>query len=526
MKVLLVYPKCPDTFWSFSHALKFTSKRALNTPLSVLTVAALLPAEWKKKVIDMNITSLTDKDIKWADYVFLSAMIVQRNSARSVIDRCHKLGIKVVAGGPLFTIGYQMWGFDDVEHLILNEGEINLPRFLEDLKNGCPKHVYQTGERSDMSKSPTPMFSLIDMRKYASVTIQYSRGCPHNCDFCNTIILDGRKPRTKTKDQILGELESIYNHGYRGSVFFVDDNLIGNRRKLKVDILPAITTWQEQRGYPFNFLTEASIDLADDDELTRLMSEAGFNSVFVGIESPNEESLIECNKYTNRNRNLLTSVRKLQNHGLQVMGGFIVGFDSDPSSIFKSQIEFIQKSGIVTALINLLNAPVKTRLWQRLQKQNRILQEINTNTTTNNTDCLMNFIPKMRFDVLIDGYKEILNTIYAPRQYYGRIRNFLREYKPNRKLGSKSRPQIHLFVSFVKATLVLGINDMERLYYWKLFFTTLRKSPRSLGLVISFAAQGFHFRKIYEKIRDIRIDEDLLLKQRKVLDREQLALLS
>ena len=514
MKILLVYPRYPDTFWSFKHVLKFTSRKALNTPLGPLTVAAMLPAEWEKRFIDMNITKLADEDIKWADYVFISAMVVQKESAGEVVNRCKKLNAKVAAGGPLFTESYKLFDFDDIDYLVLNEAEITLKPFLEDLERGCPKHIYQTDEHPDITKTPIPLWSLVDLNKYATVTIQYSRGCPFDCEFCDIIILDGHKPRTKSRDQMLAELEALYNRGYQGSVFIVDDNFIGNKKKLKAEILPAMIQWMEEKEYPFTLLTEVSINLADDEELMRLMSNAGFNNLFIGIESPNEESLIECNKFTNRNRDLVASVKKLQNYGFQVMGGFIVGFDSDPISIFKSQINFIQKSGIVTAMVGLLNAPVNTRLWHRLKKENRLLPS----GTGDNTDATTNFIPKMNLEVLINGYKQILHAIYAPKYYYERIKIFLNEYKPNKKV----RPKVNLndIGAFLKSAFVLGVKDKFRVYYWKLFLSTLVKYPRLIGLSIGLAAQGFHFRKVYEKIKDTKVDDATLARQRKVLNEE------
>jgi len=516
LKILLVYPEYPDTFWSFKYALKFSPRKALNPPLGVVTVAAMLPKEWEKKVIDMNITRLTDKDIKWADYVFISAMVVQKKSAREAINRCKKLNAKVVAGGPLFTEAYKIFDFDDVDYLVLNEAEITLPPFLEDLEKGCPKHIYQTDQHPDITTTPIPLWSLIDLNKYASITIQYSRGCPYNCEFCDIIILDGHKPRTKSRDQMLAELDALYNQGYRGSVFIVDDNFIGNKKKLKADILPAMIQWMEEKEYPFRFLTEASLNLADDEELMQLMSDAGFNNVFVGIETPNEESLIECNKFTNRNRDLVASVKKLQNYGFEVMGGFIVGFDSDPISIFNSQINFIQKSGIVTAMVGLLNAPVETRLWHRLKKENRILPS----GSGDNTDIETNLIPKMNFEVLVNGYKQILRTIYAPKQFYERIQTFFKEYKPNEKVGSKLKLEAYIIKGLFKSVFILGIKDKFRVYYWKLVLSTLVKYPRRLSLAITLAAQGFHFRKVYEKIRDMKVDNALLALQVKVLKGE------
>jgi len=362
LKVLLVYPQYPDTFWSFKHALKFIAKKAAFPPLGLLTVAALLPDKWRKKLVDMNTEPLTDEDIRWADCVFISAMVVQDNSAREVIGRCKKFGVRTVAGGPLFNAGYEEFGFDDIDHLIFGEAENIMPEFLHDLEKGCARHIYAAEEHPDMVKSPVPMWSLVDAKKYQSVSIQYSRGCPFNCEFCDIIVMNGHVPRAKDKNQIIAELESLYNQGWRDSVFFVDDNFIGNQRKLKEEILPAIIAWMGKKKHPFSFFTEASINLADDEELMQLMAAAGFNSVFVGIESPNEESLVECNKMPNKGRDLLAAVRTIQNHGFQVQGGFIVGFDSDPLSIFKNQIDFIQKSGIVTAMVGVLMAPPGTAL--------------------------------------------------------------------------------------------------------------------------------------------------------------------
>ena len=513
MKILLVYPKYPDTFWSFKHALKFTPCKALNTPLGLLTIAAMLPDEWEKRAVDMNTNRLTDKDIEWADYVFISAMIAQQKSAREVIGRCQRLGRKTVGGGPLFTTGYGTFDFSDVDYLVMNEAEITLPRFLADLENGCPQHLYQTDHRADITQTPIPDYSLIDLKKYASVTIQYSRGCPFDCEFCDIIILDGHKPRTKTRAQILAELDAVYNTGYRGNIFIVDDNFIGNRKKLKTEILPAMAAWQAQRKYPFTFLTEVSINLSDDDDLMRLMADVGFNTVFVGIETPNEESLAECNKFANKNRDLVSSVKRLQNYGFQVMGGFIVGFDSDPESIFKSQINFIQKSGIVTAMVGILMAPPETKLWHRLAKENRLL----VGGTGDNTDGTTNMVPKMGFDILVEGYQHILHTIYSPKAYYDRIVTFLKEYRPSQRVSSRVKLEAYHLKALLKATFALGIKDPARWHYWRMISLSLRKYPRLIGLAVTLAIQGIHFRKVAEKVCGIGVDEALLLRQRQVL---------
>jgi radical SAM superfamily enzyme YgiQ (UPF0313 family) len=335
LKILLVYPHYPDTFWSFKHALKFISKKAAFPPLGLLTVAAMLPPEWDKKLVDLNVHRLSDKDIKWADYVFISAMSVQQKSAREVITRCQDFGVKIVAGGPLFTTGYAE--FNGVDHFVLGEAEVTLQPFLDDLRQGAAKPIYYCNEHPDLNQTPVPMWQLIDMKYYSTMNLQYSRGCPFDCEFCDIVLLNGHKPRTKSRVQLISELDALYEWGWRGGVFIVDDNFIGNKAKLKAEILPALIEWRKSKRYPFAFCTESSINLADDEELTRLVVAAGFDVVFIGIETPNSKSLAECAKFQNNNRDLLVSVQKLQKSGLEVQGGFIVGFDNDTETIFQDQ---------------------------------------------------------------------------------------------------------------------------------------------------------------------------------------------
>ncbi len=488
MNILLVNPDTPPTFWSFKNALRFTSKKAAYPPLGLLTVAAMLPDDWRRKVVDMEVTKLSDRDIRWADYVFISAMYIHKASVLQIVKRCRKLGRKIVAGGPLFNVVPQ--DFDDIDHLILNEAEITLPPFLDDLRRGCPRHIYQTDQWADLTQTPAPRWSSLPMRRYATMSIQYSRGCPFECDFCNVTTLFGRKIRTKSADQVLLELEHLYQAGWRGQVFFVDDNFIGNAAKLKRDLLPRIIEWMRKRKYPFAFNTQASINLADDDELMSLMTQAGFNSVFVGIESPSEESLAECNKRQNRGRDLVACVKQIQCSGMQVQAGFIVGFDSDHESIFDNLIRFIQQSGIVTAMVGLLNAPMGTSLYQRLAGEDRLLP----NVSGDNTDFSMNFVPRMEFDELLAGYRRVVTTIYTPRVYYERVRTFLKDYKPIVK--SRSRAQYSDFKAFVTSLWRLGIVDRGRRYYWKLLFAGLRH-PGQLHLAITMAIYGFHFRRVF-----------------------------
>ncbi len=488
MKVLLVYPQYPDTFWSFKHALKFVSKKAAFPPLGLLTVAAMLPGSWDKKLVDMNVTRLNDSDIEWADYVFISAMVVQKKSVKEVVVQCKRLGTKIVAGGPLFTTGFEE--FNDIDHFVLGEAEVTLYPFLEDLEKGQARHIYSSNEHPDISATPVPLWSLIAMKHYSSMNLQYSRGCPYDCEFCDIITLNGQIPRTKSQEQLISELNSLYEYGWRGNLFIVDDNFIGNKRKLKAEILPAFIEWGKRKKYPFVLHTEASINLADDEELMRLMVTAGFDVVFVGIETPNDESLIESAKVQNQNRNLVASVKKLQRFGLEVQGGFIVGFDSDPESIFQSQIDFIQKSGIVTAMVGLLNAPTGTRLYRRLEKEGRLVNSF----TGNNTDFTLNFTPIMDRDKLITGYKHILATIYSPKEYYERIRTFLQEYKPPGETAAKIRSQ--QVKAFFRSIWFLGIIGKGKRYYWRLFISYLMKSPPKFPRFILLAVYGYHFRKV------------------------------
>ncbi len=489
MRILLVNPEVPVTFWSFKNALKFISKRAILPPLGLLTVAAMLPKSWEKKLIDMTTTKLRDRDIRRADYVFLTAMAIQKDSARRVIDRCKKLGVKVVAGGPLFTAMPEY--FLDVDHLVLNEAEVTLPVFLEELESGCAGPYYRSREHADVSKTPIPLWELASLKKYALMPIQYSRGCPFNCDFCDVTTLFGHKMRTKTKEQVLAELQTLYSMGWRGQVFAVDDNFIANKQKLKTDILPAIIGWMKERKYPFSFNTQASINLADDEELMRLMVEAGFDCVFVGIETPSPEGLAECNKVQNEGRDLVACVRKIQTFGMQVQAGFILGFDSDKPAIFESLISFIQQSGIVTAMVGLLNAPRGTKLYRRMVSEHRLL----THVTGDNTDFSINFIPKMNLQDLLKGYQKVVKTIYSNKYYYERILTFLRNYKPLCK--TRVRFTCSDIKAFLKSVWLLGIVGKGRFYYWKLIFWSLR-NPRYFHLAVTLAIYGFHYRRIFD----------------------------
>ncbi len=488
MNILLLYPRFPDTFWSFSHALRFIGKKAAFPPLGLITVAALLPEKFEKRLVDLNVDPLTDADLSWADMVFISAMAIQRKSCHDIIDRCKAAGVKIVSGGPLFTS--EPDAFDQVDHLVLDEAELTLPAFIADLENGNPKKVYRAEGYPDIHTTPIPLWGLVRTRRYASMNIQYSRGCPFNCDFCNITTLFGSKPRTKAPQQVLAELDAIYQTGWRGNIFFVDDNFIGNKSVLKKELLPALIEWRKgKKGCVF--FTEASINLADDPQLMTLMSEAGFDAVFIGIESPDEDSLTECRKTHNKNRDLLKDIHKIQRSGLQVMGGFIVGFDNDTPSIFQRQIDFIQKSGIVSAMVGMLQAPPGTRLFDRLAREKRVCSDF----SGDNVDGRTNIIPTMGLDQLVAGYHAIMKQIYSPGEYYQRVRSFLKELKMP---VVRTPTDLQRVFAFFRAGLRLGILGKERFQYWRLLaWTTLRK-PKMLPLAVTLAIYGYHYRKICE----------------------------
>ena len=493
MNILMISPKYPDTYWSFNHALKFISKKAANPPLGLLTVASMLPEDWNRRLVDMNVEELKDDDILWSDYVFIGAMSVQQESAKEVIDKCWTLSRKIIAGGPLFT-GEPENYYDLVDYLVLNEAEITFPKFLDDFYKGKPSGVYRTDQFCDIKHTPAPDYSLVNVNKYAQLSLQYSRGCPYDCEFCEITALLGHKFRTKTSDQIILELNNLYNTGFRGNILIVDDNFIGNRKKLKEDLLPAMIEWAEEKGHPFFYSTEASINLADDPELMEMMVRAGFGKVFVGIETPAEESLAECDKNHNLQRDLITCVNQIQQAGMEVTAGFIVGFDNDTPNIFQRQIDFIQNSGIITAMVGMLNAMNNTKLYKRLEDEGRLLER----SDGNNTGYTLNFIPKMDSEVLIRGYKSIVGTIYSGKQFNERVIRFLEMYQPKIKLQTKIT--FGRLKAFFRSIFYLGILSEERKWYWKLLFWSLVNRPSTFSLAITYSIYGYHFRRVFTEL--------------------------
>src|ERR1041384_2025657 len=489
VKVLLINPEFPDTYWSFRHALPFEGKRCAFPPLGLLTVSALLPDSWERQLVDLNVRKLTTADIDWADMVFATAMLVQKDSLKEVVKRCKARGKRVVLGGPYVTTTIE--DLPDADHIFLGEAETTLPQFIEALARGQAKRSYQAAERPPLSTTPLAHFHLADLKRYSAMSVQYSRGCPFSCEFCDIIEIYGRVPRTKSNQQMLAEFDALLARWWRGTVFIVDDNFIGNKKNVRL-LLPELAAWQKRNGYPFSLLTESSVNLADDEALLVDMREAGFRRGFLGIETPVEESLKEGQKSQNRG-NLLDSVEKIQSYGMEVMAGFIVGFDNDPIDVFQRQVDFIRRSAIPLAMVGLLNALPETQLWKRLEREQRLLGE----ATGNNTECTFNFKTRMDPAVLIHGYQSIMRTIYSPREYYERV---LLSFRRTAAEGGQPNHYslISGFAALSRIILKLGVVDRERKEFWRFFTHTLIKHRDRVAESLRHAAMGYHCRKLSE----------------------------
>lgn len=491
MKILLVYPQYPLTFWSFKSVLKFVNTKALMPPLGLLTIASMMN-EHELKLVDMNVNPIMDADILWADYVFISAMITQKESAKDVINKCKKLKAKIVAGGPLFSnLSHE---FPDVHHFIMNEGEITLQLFLDDLNKGNLQKIYSSDERPDIDNVPIPKWDLINLNDYTKMPLQFSRGCPFDCEFCNIANLNGKVPRVKSPAQFMKELNSLYDYGWRGAIFIVDDNFISNKTNAKA-LLKELITWRKEKKYNATYITQISLNLADDDELLALMRDAGFSSVFIGLETPSKTSLEECGKFHNKNRDMAKDIKKIHNYGMEVYGGFIVGFDHDDETIFNTQFEFIQETGIVVAMVGLLTALPGTKLYHRLKNENRLTNE----SSGDNMDFSINFIPKMGKDFMISEYKKLLLALYSVKNYYERVFNFLKEYKYHNtcNLNFSDSTTFYFLSLFFKSLYILGLKDKNRFYFWKMFLICLFKCPTSLPKFITHAIYFVHFEKTF-----------------------------
>ncbi len=490
-KALLVYPEHPPTYWGANYALEMVGIKAAFPPLGLLTIAAMFPAEYDLRVVDMNVEPLRDSDLEWADMVFTSTMIVQRVSLKTVIERCNRAGVPVIAGGPHPTTFHDE--IAGVDHFVLDEAEEIFPVFLRDLENGTAKTIYREPRKPDVTLAPVPRFDLIDLDNYYSMGLQFSRGCPFDCEFCDITKLYGRVPRTKSPAQMVTEFDSLRRLGWKGPVFLVDDNFIGNKRDA-MGLLPVLAEWQKVHGYPFTLSTEASVNLARMDELMDAMVEAGFDTVFLGIETPNPKALIKTKKPQNTSRNeedyLFHAVRKIQRTGMQVQGGFILGLDSDDEGVFDAQIEFIQRAGIPVAPIYLLTALRGTDMYERLSSENRLLdREIGTSSMT------LNFKPELDPGVLIDGYRRVTATLYDPtlENYFQRCLTLFEHLTAVPHL----RKPMGRNATVVAAMRVRRQLSKQQIPAFSRFVAKVSQDhPRMLPTALRLAALGYHFERV------------------------------
>lgn len=493
MKILLVYPEMPDTFYSFKHLTKVVGRKASFPPLGLLTVAAMLPSEWNLKLIDTNVDKLRDEDIKWCDMVFISAMNTQAKNTFEIVEKCKSLGATIVAGGPLFTHEYNR--FEKVDYFVLNEAEITLPLFLKDLENNETKRIYTTNEFANVQETPVPKWELVNTNDYAYSIVQYSRGCPYLCDFCDVTALFGRRPRVKTPKQIITELEAIIKNGKPHVILFADDNLIGNKGLLKKKLLPELIEWRDKNKYAPGFDTQVTINLSDDEELMQLMIEAGFRKLFIGIETLKDEALLLMKKRQNTKRNLLETINKLHEKGFIVVGGFILGLDSDTLAIFQNQIDFINESGMVLVSINLLKAPIGTELYNKMKEQNRLISALDFDENKSN------IIHKMDKKILEEGYRKVIENIYSPESVFNRTKVFLSHKKRIEvKNGLKRKTSLSEVIQGVRIVYFLGVKDNNRLYFWRIIYWLFRdKKLRYAELAVFFMALMYQYKMMLKR---------------------------
>jgi radical SAM superfamily enzyme YgiQ (UPF0313 family) len=510
---LLVYPEFPPSYWGMKYALEFVGKASSMPPLGLLTVAAMFPDDYQLRVVDMNTDVLTDADLKWADVVFASTMIVQQRSLEQVIDRCKLHGVPIIAGGPHPTTFFNE--IEGVDHFVLGEVENVFPAFLEDFEKGTAARVYSPPEKPDVTRTPLPRYDLIDLRKYGTMALQFSRGCPFDCEFCDITKLFGRVARTKTTDQLLQEFELLYGLGWRGSLFLVDDNFIGNK-KAALELMPAVAEWQRDRGYPYSLFTEASVNLARMDSLMDAMVDAGFSMAFLGIESPNPEALLKTKKKQNTSKGkenyLLEAVKTIQQKGMEVMGGFILGLDGDREDVFDAQIDFIQQAGIPFAMVGLLTAIKGTDLYDRLEREGRLLTE----SQGDSVNFSLNIVPEMDRQVLLDGYKRVLRTIYDPtlKNYFERCLTMLANLKvAEHSVRRVGRAEI---LGFVRS-LYRQAFSRQGPAYLKFLARVLKDNPKMLPEAVRLAIVGYHLAKVTSQQIAIHEFKDFLSQELEAL---------
>ena len=485
MRVLLLYPLFPKSFWSFEKTLALVDCKALLPPLGLITVAALLPQSWEFKLVDHNVQEITESDWDWAELIVISGMIVQKEDMLAQISAAKDRGKLVAVGGPYATTSPQE--VEAADFLVLDEGEITLPKFIAAIERGDRQGVFRGTEKPAVTQTPIPRYDLLDLSAYDNMSVQFSRGCPFQCEFCDIIVLYGRKPRTKTPQQLIAELECLYDLGWRGAVFMVDDNFIGNKRNVKL-LLKELEVWMEEKGYPFGFTTEASVDLAKDDELMELMVECNFKKVFLGIETPDTDSLALTNKFQNTRDPLTESIDKITRTGMQVMAGFIIGFDGEKAHAGDRIVQFVEQTGIPMAMFSMLQALPSTALWNRLEKEGRLLNSsANINQTT-----LMNFVPTRAIEDIATEYVDAFWQLYDPTAYLNRIFRYYMKLGDAKNVVS-NRPSWKAVRALSLLLWKQGVLAQTRWLFWSNLIQVLIKKPRQLESYLTLCAYLEHF---------------------------------
>jgi radical SAM superfamily enzyme YgiQ (UPF0313 family) len=515
-KALLVYPEFAPSFWSFKFALQYLGKKSAMPPLGLLTLANMFSPDYAVRLVDMNVQPLTDADLAWADMICTSTMIVQRKSLVQVIARAKRAGKPVVAGGPHPTSYWEE--IAEVDYFLLGEVEDTFPRFLHDFENGTATHLYVPQEKPAITQTPLPRYELITMRAYGSMLLQFSRGCPFDCEFCDITKLYGRVPRTKTPEHMLAEFDLLYDLGWRGVLFLVDDNFIGNRREA-LRLLRALIPWQRARHYPFNLCTEASMNLVEYDELMDAMVQAGFSFVFVGIETPTPAALITTKKKQNVRKDdpeySLHAIHTLQGKGFEVLGGFILGLDGETPEVFDLHIRFIQQAAIPIAMEGQLTVLKGTDLYYRMEREGRLRGD----SSGNNVDARLNFVPEMSEEVLNSGYKRVLNTIYDARleQYFARCWTLLQQMDRRGAPRPMHTPVTPTEIIRFAVASLRQLASRQGPALLRFLSRVITRRPDMLWEAFTLAAKGYHLRKITEQVT--AVDD---LKQRLARERDHL----
>ncbi|MFL0750107.1 MAG: B12-binding domain-containing radical SAM protein [Prochlorococcus sp.] len=509
MRTLFIYPKFPKTFWSYEKILELVNRKVLLPPLGLVTVAALLPQDWEMKLVDRNVREINEVEWQWAELVVISGMIVQKDDMQQQIADAKRRGLTVAVGGPFASSTPEAPELDLADFKVLDEGEITLPMFLEAIQSGKTSGRFSAeGDKPDVTETPIPRFDLLNLDAYDSMSVQFSRGCPFNCEFCDIIVLYGRIPRTKTPEQLIAELQTLYDLGWRRSIFLVDDNFIGNKRNAKL-LLKAIRQWQEEKGYPFSFATEASVNLADDDEMMRMMHEARFESVFLGIETPDESSLESAGKVQNTRNPLDAAVDLITANGIRVMAGFIIGFDGEKDGAGGRIVDFVTRTGIPAAMMGMLQALPNTALWHRLEKEDRLIQDKDAAKGVNQTN-LLNFKPTRPIRDIANEYVEAFCALYEPNAYMDRVYSYYLKMGPPRW---KAAAKLPTWIDIRALTIVIwrqGIKRNTRSRFWRYMLGMARQNPAMLEQFLVVLAHNEHFLE-YRAIVQQQIREQLEL---------------